>query len=218
MDGIDSGRGIVLLGSTNRGDILDKALLRPGRFDRHIIIDLPTALERQEMFEIYLSKIKLDRHPQYYSKRLAQMTPRFSGADIANIVNEAAIRAASLKRKQVTVDDLDASLQRVLAGSEKRSRSMVDEEREIVSIIPRTSARLGFAQYSPRERKLLTKEEVTKSAYAQVQVFGMSDAVGLLSFPVIDDNKKNELEFYKKPFSMKLQQMIDRVASFFRAE
>ncbi|VDN31790.1 unnamed protein product, partial [Gongylonema pulchrum] len=112
MDGIDSGRGIVLLGSTNRGDILDKALLRPGRFDRHIIIDLPTALERQEMFEIYLSKIKLDRHPQYYSKRLAQMTPRFSGADIANIVNEAAIRAASLKRKQVTVDDLDASLQR----------------------------------------------------------------------------------------------------------
>lgn len=152
-----------------------QALLRPGRFDRHIIIDLPTALERQEMFEIYLSKIVLDHKPRYYSKRLAQMTPRFSGlkfaslefdlskfpeffifrqgimyvvstylyicnalnfpisllisellgavnmcllgADIANIVNEAAIRAASAKKKEVTVEDLDASLQRVLAGS-----------------------------------------------------------------------------------------------------
>ncbi|EJW78486.1 ATP-dependent metalloprotease FtsH family protein, partial [Wuchereria bancrofti] len=182
MDGIDSGRGIVLLGSTNRGDILDKALLRPGRFDRHIVIDLPTALERQEMFELYLSRIKLDREPQYYSKRLAQRTSRFSGADIANVVNEAAIRAASSKRSLVTIDDLDESLQRILAGAEKRSRSMVEEEREIVayhesghaligwllehtdallrvSIIPRTSVKLGFAQFSPRERKILTKDE-----------------------------------------------------------
>lgn len=268
MDGIDSGRGIVLLGSTNRGDILDKALLRPGRFDRHIIIDLPTALERQEIFEIYLSKIKLDHEPQYFSKRLAQMTPRFSGADIANLVNEAAIKAASLKKKLVTADDLDVSLQRILAGAEKRTRSMVEEEREIVayhesghaligwllehtdallkvSIIPRTSAKLGFAQYSPRERNILTKEElfermcmllggraaenlifgrvttsaeddlkkVTKSAYAQVQMYGMSEIVGPLSFPILDDNKRNELELYKKPFSMKLQHIIDQEAS-----
>ncbi|EFO20775.1 hypothetical protein LOAG_07714 [Loa loa] len=268
MDGIDSGRGIVLLGSTNRGDILDKALLRPGRFDRHIVIDLPTALERQEMFELYLSKIKLDHEPQYYSKRLAQRTPRFSGADIANVVNEAAIRAASSEKGLVTVDDLDESLQRILAGAEKRSRSMVEEEREIVayhesghaligwlmehtdallrvSIIPRTSVKLGFAQYSPRERKILTKEEmfdrmcmllggraaenvifgrvttgaeddlkkVTKSAYAQVQLYGMSEIVGPLSFPMMDDSKRSELGIYKKPFSMKLQHLIDQEAS-----
>ncbi|VDK69075.1 unnamed protein product [Litomosoides sigmodontis] len=268
MDGIDSGRGIVLLGSTNRGDILDKALLRPGRFDRHIIIDLPTALERQEMFELYLSKIKLDREPQYYSKRLAQRTPGFSGADIANVVNEAAIRAASSKKSLVTINELDESLQRILAGAEKRSRSMVEEEREIiayhesghaligwllehtdallrVSIIPRTSVKLGFAQYSPRERKILAKEEmfdrmcmllggraaeniifgrvttgaeddlkkVTKSAYAQVQLYGMSKAVGPLSFPMMDESKQNELGIYKKPFSMKLQHLIDQEAS-----
>ncbi|VDM21769.1 unnamed protein product, partial [Wuchereria bancrofti] len=271
MDGIDSGRGIVLLGSTNRGDILDKALLRPGRFDRHIVIDLPTALERQEMFELYLSRIKLDREPQYYSKRLAQRTSRFSGqkrADIANVVNEAAIRAASSKRSLVTIDDLDESLQRILAGAEKRSRSMVEEEREIVayhesghaligwllehtdallrvSIIPRTSVKLGFAQFSPRERKILTKDEmfdrmcmllggraaeniifgrvttgaeddlkkVTKSAYAQVQLYGMSESVGPLSFPIMDDSKRNEFGIYKKPFSIKLQHLIDQEAS-----
>ncbi|OZC08275.1 hypothetical protein X798_04754 [Onchocerca flexuosa] len=268
MDGIDSGRGIVLLGSTNRGDILDKALLRPGRFDRHIIIDLPTALERQEMFELYLSKIKLDHEPHYYSKRLAQRTPRFSGADIANLVNEAAIKAASSRKSLVTISELDESLQRILAGAEKRSRTMVEEEREIVayhesghaligwllehtdallkvSIIPRTSVKLGFAQYSPRERKILTKEElfdrmcmllggraaeniifgrvttgaeddlkkVTKSAYAQVQLYGMSETIGPLSFPIMDDSKRNELEIYKKPFSMKLQHLIDQEAS-----
>ncbi|VBB28078.1 unnamed protein product [Acanthocheilonema viteae] len=268
MDGIDSGRGIVLLGSTNRGDILDKALLRPGRFDRHIVIDLPTALERQEMFELYLNKIKLDHEPQYYSKRLAQRTPGFSGADIANVVNESAIRAASSKKSMVTIDELDESLQRILAGAEKRSRSMVEEEREIVayhesghaligwllehtdallrvSIIPRTSVKLGFAQYSPRERKILTKDEmfdrmcmllggraaeniifgrvttgaeddlkkVTKSAYAQVQLYGMSEAVGPLSFPIMDDSKRSELEICKKPFSMKLQHLIDQEAS-----
>nr|CRZ25186.1 Bm6438 [Brugia malayi] len=268
MDGIDSGRGIVLLGSTNRGDILDKALLRPGRFDRHIVIDLPTALERQEIFELYLSRIKLDREPQYYSKRLAQRTSRFSGADIANVINEAAIRAASSKKSLVTIDDLDESLQRILAGAEKRSRSMVEEEREIVayhesghaligwllehtdallrvSIIPRTSVKLGFAQFSPRERKILTKDEmfdrmcmllggraaeniifgrvttgaeddlkkVTKSAYAQVQLYGMSESVGPLSFPIMDDSKRNEFGIYKKPFSIKLQHLIDQEAS-----
>uniref|UniRef100_A0A915PK37 AAA+ ATPase domain-containing protein n=1 Tax=Setaria digitata TaxID=48799 RepID=A0A915PK37_9BILA len=268
MDGIDSGRGIVLLGSTNRGDILDKALLRPGRFDRHIVIDLPTAAERQEMFELYLSKIKLDREPWYYSKRLAQRTPRFSGADIANVVNEAAIKAGSSKKNLVTINELDEALQRILAGAEKRSRSMVEEEREIVayhesghaligwllehtdallrvSIIPRTSVKLGFAQYSPRERKILSTEEmfdrmcmllggraaesiifgrvstgaeddlkkVTKSAYAQVQLYGMNKTIGPLSFPIMDDSKRNELGIYRRPFSMKLQQLIDQEVS-----
>lgn len=183
MDGMDSANGVVVLASTNRADILDKALLRPGRFDRHILIDLPTASEREEMFELYLSKIKLDREPKAYSKRLAAMTSGFSGAGINTVVNEAAIRAASYKKTIVTIKELDYALQRTLAGAEKRSQTMVKEEKEIVayheaghalvgwllkhtdallkvSIIPRTSSALGSTQYSHRDRFLFSKEEL----------------------------------------------------------
>uniref|UniRef100_A0A915ADX5 Paraplegin n=1 Tax=Parascaris univalens TaxID=6257 RepID=A0A915ADX5_PARUN len=267
MDGMDSAQGIIVLASTNRADILDKALLRPGRFDRHITIDLPTVLERKEIFELYLKRIKLDHKPAYYSRRLAQMTPGFSGADIANVVNEAAIRAASTEKTLVTIEELDFSLQRVLAGAEKRSRTLIEEEREIVayhesghvlvgwllehtdallkvSIIPRTSAALGFAQISPRERKLFTKEElfdrmcmslggraaesvvfnrittgaqddlekVTKSAYAQVKMYGMSERIGPLSFPP-QAGFEAESELYKKPYSAMLQHAMDQEAS-----
>nr|CAD2128900.1 unnamed protein product [Meloidogyne enterolobii] len=165
MDGMDSNKGVVVVGSTNRVDMLDKALLRPGRFDRHITIDLPTLLERKEF------------------QRLAQMTPGFSGADIKNVVNEAAIHAATAQKKMVKIADIDFALQKIVAGPEKRSRVLIKEEREIVAfhesghalvgwllehteallrvtIIPRTSAALGFAQYSPKDRKLFTKEEL----------------------------------------------------------
>ncbi|KAE9414424.1 hypothetical protein Angca_002749 [Angiostrongylus cantonensis] len=261
MDGMGSGQGIVVLGSTNRPDILDKALLRPGRFDRHISIDLPTVIERKEMFDLYLKKIKLDHPYSKYSQRLAQMTPGFTGADISNVVNEAAIRAASLGKHVISVGELEYALDRVLAGAEKRSRTLVEEEREIVAyheaghalvgwllqhtdallkvtIIPRTSAALGFAQYSPKDKKLFTTEElfdrmcmmlggraaenikfgrittgaeddlkkVTKSAYAQVKLYGMSNVVGTLSFPTDDD-------FKIKPYSRKLGHIIDQEAS-----
>ncbi|XGW26749.1 hypothetical protein V3C99_007385 [Haemonchus contortus] len=261
MDGMGSGQGIVVLASTNRPDILDKALLRPGRFDRHINIDLPTVIERKEMFDLYLKRIKLDHPYNKYSHRLSQMTPGFTGADISNVVNEAAIRAASTGKHVVTVNELEYALDRVLAGAEKRSRSLIEEEREVVAyheaghalvgwllehtdallkvtIIPRTSAALGFAQYSPKEKKLYTKEElfdrmcmmlggraaenikfgrittgaeddlkkVTKSAYAQVKVYGMNDVVGTLSFPPDDD-------FQIKPFSKKFGHIMDQEAS-----
>ncbi|WKY07868.1 hypothetical protein Q1695_007394 [Nippostrongylus brasiliensis] len=261
MDGMGSGQGIVVLASTNRPDILDKALLRPGRFDRHVNIDLPTVSERKEMFDLYLKKIKLDHPFNKYSQRLSQMTPGFTGADISNVVNEAAIRAASTGKKLVSVSELEYALDRVLAGAEKRSRTLVEEEREVVAyheaghalvgwllehtdallkvtIIPRTSAALGFAQYSPKDRKLFSKEElfdrmcmmlggraaenikfgrittgaeddlkkVTKSAYAQVKVYGMNDVVGTLSFPLDDD-------FQIKPFSKKFGHVMDQEAS-----
>uniref|UniRef100_A0A914WJQ0 AAA+ ATPase domain-containing protein n=1 Tax=Plectus sambesii TaxID=2011161 RepID=A0A914WJQ0_9BILA len=183
MDGMDSAQGVIVIASTNRADVLDKALLRRGRFDRHVTIDPPTALERKEIFELYLRQIKLDKNPEVYSQRLALMTPGFSGADIHNVVNEAAIRAATTEKKIVTVDELDWALQRILAGPEKRSRTLSLEEREVVayhesghaligwllrhtdallkvSIVPRTSAALGFAQYSPADRKLFSKEEL----------------------------------------------------------
>ncbi|EYC33697.1 hypothetical protein Y032_0002g935 [Ancylostoma ceylanicum] len=261
MDGMGSGQGIVVLASTNRPDILDKALLRPGRFDRHINIDLPTVIERKEMFDLYLKKIKLDHPYNKYSHRLAQMTPGFTGADISNVVNEAAIRAASTGKHVVSVNELEYAMDRVLAGAEKRSRTLVEEEREVVAyheaghalvgwllqhtdallkvtIIPRTSAALGFAQYSPKDKKLFSKEElfdrmcmmlggraaenikfgrittgaeddlkkVTRSAYNQVKVYGMSSAVGTLSFPPDDD-------FAIKPFSKKFGHIMDQEAS-----
>uniref|UniRef100_A0A0N4ZMN9 AAA domain-containing protein n=1 Tax=Parastrongyloides trichosuri TaxID=131310 RepID=A0A0N4ZMN9_PARTI len=183
MDGMDSGKGIIVFASTNRPDILDKALMRPGRFDRHVTVDLPTALERTELFELYLKKIKLDKNPSYYSGRLSQLTPGMSGADIANIVNEAAIHAASNKKTVVVEQDINYAIERVIAGPEKRSRTLVKEEKETVAyheaghalvgwllehtdallkvtIVPRTSAALGFAQYTPRDRKLFTTEEL----------------------------------------------------------
>uniref|UniRef100_A0A914YZT0 AAA+ ATPase domain-containing protein n=1 Tax=Panagrolaimus superbus TaxID=310955 RepID=A0A914YZT0_9BILA len=183
MDGMDSSQAVILIASTNRPDILDKALMRPGRFDRHISVDLPTVLERQELFDMYLNKIKLDKKPESLVKRLSQLTPGFSGADIANVVNEAAIHAASYQHKIVNVNDLSFAMDRILAGPEKRSKTLVLEEREIVAyhesghalvgwllehtdallkvtIIPRTSAALGFAQYNPKDRKLFSKEEL----------------------------------------------------------
>ncbi|KAL7071069.1 hypothetical protein ACQ4LE_009961 [Meloidogyne hapla] len=183
MDGMDSNKGVVVVGSTNRVDMLDKALLRPGRFDRHITIDLPTLLERKELFDLYLQKIKKENLLTGVSHRLAQMTPGFSGADIKNVINEAAIHAATAQKKMVKIADIDFALQKIVAGPEKRSRVLIKEEREIVAfhesghalvgwllehteallrvtIIPRTSAALGFAQYSPKDRKLFTKEEL----------------------------------------------------------
>uniref|UniRef100_A0A7E4V066 AAA domain-containing protein n=1 Tax=Panagrellus redivivus TaxID=6233 RepID=A0A7E4V066_PANRE len=183
MDGMDTAKGVIMIASTNRPDILDRALMRPGRFDRHISVDLPTVLERQELFDMYLNRIKLDKKTPGLSKRLAQMTPGMSGADIANVVNEAAIHAASAEHKIVNIDDLTYAMDRILAGPEKRSKTLVQEEREVVAyhesghalvgwllehtdallkvtIIPRTSAALGFAQYNPRDRKLYTKEEL----------------------------------------------------------
>uniref|UniRef100_A0AC34GQJ5 AAA+ ATPase domain-containing protein n=1 Tax=Panagrolaimus sp. ES5 TaxID=591445 RepID=A0AC34GQJ5_9BILA len=266
MDGMDSSQAVILIASTNRPDILDKALMRPGRFDRHISVDLPTVLERQELFDMYLDKIKLDKKPESLVKRLSQLTPGFSGADIANVVNEAAIHAASHEHKIVNVNDLSFAMDRILAGPEKRSKVLVLEEREIVAyhesghalvgwllehtdallkvtIVPRTSAALGFAQYNPKDRKLYSKEElfdrmcmtlggraaenvyfnrittgaqndlekVTKQAYAQVKNYGMSAAVGPISFSSQPGEERSE-QFYKKPYSNKLKQLIDTEA------
>eukprot|EP00081_Caenorhabditis_elegans_P028418 NP_872265.1 Uncharacterized protein CELE_Y108F1.1 [Caenorhabditis elegans] len=145
MDRMGSGNGaVVVLASTNRADVLDKALLRPGRFDRHISIDLPTVLERKDMFELYMRKIKLDHAPQEYSQRLAVLTPSFTGADIMNVCNESAIRAASNKCHVVTIKDMEYALDRVLAGSEKRSRSLVEEEREVVAYHEAGHALVGW--------------------------------------------------------------------------
>lgn len=183
MDGMTSKESIIMLASTNRADILDKALLRPGRFDRHILIDFPDLEERDQIFQHHLKCIVLEHEPKYYSKRLAHLTPGFSGADIANVCNEAALHAARSKQKKVTKDNLEYAVERLVGGTEKRNHAMSPQEKRVVAyhesghalvgwmmehtdallkvtIVPRTTLALGFAQYIPRDQKLFTKEEL----------------------------------------------------------
>ena len=183
MDGMSQREGIIMLASTNRADILDRALLRPGRFDRHILIDYPTFEERKEIFCQHLSPIKLEQKPEDYASRLSQLTPGFSGADIANVANEAALHAARLGHDIVKANDLEVAVERVVGGPEKRSGVMGKHEKRViafhecghalvgwllphtdallkVSIVPRTNNVLGFARYLPSDRKLYSKPEL----------------------------------------------------------
>ncbi|KAL5740583.1 hypothetical protein ACOSP7_029469 [Xanthoceras sorbifolium] len=183
MDGFGTTSGVVVLAGTNRPDILDKALLRPGRFDRQITIDKPDIKGRNQIFEIYLKKLKLDNEPSYYSQRLAALTPGFAGADIANVCNEAALIAARRESAQVTMEHFEAAIDRVIGGLEKKNKVISKLERRTVAyhesghavagwflehaepllkvtIVPRGTAALGFAQYVPNENLLMTKEQL----------------------------------------------------------
>merc|ERR1719336_138546 len=165
------------------GEELDKALLRPGRFDRHITIDLPTMIERGEIFEHHLSSVVLEEDKTKYSQRLATLTPGFSGADIANVVNEAALHAARDLQDKVKKHNLEYAIERVIAGVEKKTGILNLHEKNIVAyhesghalvgwmlehtdallkvtILPRTSQALGFAQYTPQDKKLFSPEEM----------------------------------------------------------
>ncbi|XP_057291940.1 paraplegin-like [Hydractinia symbiolongicarpus] len=183
MDGMNTIEGVVMLASTNRPDILDQALMRPGRFDRTITIDLPTLPERQSIFEIYLKKLKLEDSIRSYSKSLAELTPGKSGADIANICNEAALHAARLNENAVDDKNFDYAIERVIAGIKKNSNPLNPEERRTVayheaghtvvnwmlkhtepvlkvSIVPRTSTPLGYSRKFPLDIKLHTNEQL----------------------------------------------------------
>ena len=183
MDGMGSTSNVILMASTNRADVLDKALLRPGRFDRHITIDLPTLIERKEILEKHLETIVLEHDKTRYSERLATLTPGFSGADLANLVNEAALHAARDLQEKVLDKNLEYAIERVTAGPEKKTKMISPQERTVVAyhesghalvgwmlqhtdallkvtIIPRTSAALGFAQYTPVDKKLFSPEEL----------------------------------------------------------
>ncbi|NXT57158.1 SPG7 protein, partial [Pluvianellus socialis] len=183
MDGMGTTDHVIVLASTNRADVLDNALMRPGRLDRHIFIDLPTLQERREIFEHHLKGLKLIQDASFYSQHLAELTPGFSGADIANICNEAALHAAREGHKSIDTFNFEYAVERVIAGTAKRSKILSPEERKVVafhesghalvgwllehteavmkvSIAPRTNAALGFAQILPREQYLFTKEQL----------------------------------------------------------
>lgn len=178
MDGFSSSTNVVVLAGTNRADVLDPALLRPGRFDRQIVIDLPDIKGRAAIFEVHLKKIMTaEKEKRELAKKLAAMTPGFSGADVANICNEAALIAARFDAKDVELTHFEQAIERVIAGLEKKTKVLSPEEKKTVayheaghavcgwflqhadplikvSIIPRGSAALGYAQYLPQENKL----------------------------------------------------------------
>ncbi|MBU6391348.1 MAG: ATP-dependent zinc metalloprotease FtsH [Planctomycetota bacterium] len=182
MDGFDTRKGVILMAATNRPEILDPALLRPGRFDRHILVDRPDIKGREEILKVHCKNIKLGKDVDI--KVIAARTPGFVGADLANVVNEAALLAARMGKDTVGMDSIEEAINRAVAGLEKKKRVMSKKEQEIVayhesghalvaesvpgadkvhriSIIPRGISALGYTLQLPTEdRYLLTKSEL----------------------------------------------------------
>ena len=131
MDGFEDNNGVVIMGATNRPEILDQALLRPGRFDRQIYINAPDVRGREQILKVHAKNKKLNEEVDL--KTLAKRTPGFTGADLQNLLNEAALLAARNNKEQIAMDDIDNSIDRVIAGIEKKSKIMTDEDKEITS-------------------------------------------------------------------------------------
>ena len=180
MDGFGTNSGVIILAATNRADMLDKALLRAGRFDRQITVDLPDLTERKEIFQVHLRKVKIDETVDI--DFLSRQTPGFSGADIANVCNEAALIAARHNSNKVGKQDFLDAVDRIIGGLEKKTKVMTEAEKRTialheaghatvswfcehanplvkVSIVPRGRA-LGAAWYLPEERQITTKEQM----------------------------------------------------------
>ncbi len=181
MDGFDSSRGIIVMASTNRPDVLDPALLRPGRFDRRIVVDLPDMKGREAILKVHARNVKLAKDVDL--KKIAQQTPGFSGADLANLINEAALLAARRNKDAVTMEELEESIERVMAGPQRRSRAISPKEKKVVayhesghallslylkdvvdplhkvSIVPRGVAALGYTLQRPTEDRYLMRRD-----------------------------------------------------------
>jgi AFG3 family protein len=181
MDGFATDSGVIILAATNRPDVLDSALLRPGRFDRQISIDKPDVVGREAIFKVHLKPIKIDASVDI--KKLSAQTPGFAGAEIANVCNEAALIAARKDKKAVEMQDFQDAIDRVIGGLEKKTKIISPEEKKIVayheaghavagwflehadplvkvSIVPRGVAALGYAQYLPKEQFLYQTEQL----------------------------------------------------------
>ncbi|KAJ2780877.1 AAA ATPase afg3 [Coemansia javaensis] len=183
MDGFGTSEHVVILAGTNRPDVLDPALMRPGRFDRHISIDRPDIKGRADIFRVHLSPILTNEDKGRLANKMAAMTPGFSGADIANVCNEAALIAARAGSDRVQHKHFEMAIERVIAGLEKKSRVLSPEEKKTVayheaghavvgwfmrhadpllkvSIIPRGQGALGYAQYLPKDQYLFSTEQL----------------------------------------------------------
>src|SRR6476620_5689280 len=257
MDGFAADVGIIILAATNRPDVLDTALLRPGRFDRQITIDRPDLVGREAIFKVHLLPIKVSQTLDIH--KLAEQTPGFAGADIANVCNEAALIAARKGKDAVDMSDFQDAIDRVIGGLEKKNKIISPDEKEIiayheaghaicgwylehaypllkVTVVPRGTAALGYAQYTPKEQYLYNTDQlndqlcmtlggrasediffgkistgasndlqqITKTAYAMITVYGMNDKIGNISF--YDPQAENT---FTKPFSEETGKMID---------
>ena len=181
MDGFGTDLGIIILAATNRPDVLDSALLRPGRFDRQISIDRPDLVGREAIFKVHLMPIKVSQTLDVH--KLAEQTPGFAGADIANVCNEAALIAARKGKDAVDMSDFQDAIDRVIGGLEKKNKIISPEEKEIiayheaghaicgwylehaypllkVTVVPRGTAALGYAQYTPKEQYLYNTDQL----------------------------------------------------------
>jgi cell division protease FtsH len=181
MDGFATDSGVIILAATNRPDVLDQALLRPGRFDRQISIDKPDIVGREAIFQVHLKPLKLNKEVD--PRKLAAQTPGFAGAEIANVCNEAALIAARKDKDSVGMKDFQDAIDRVIGGLERKSKIISPEEKKIVayheaghavagwflehadplvkvSIVPRGVAALGYAQYLPKEQFLYQTEQL----------------------------------------------------------
>ncbi|MBL7698432.1 MAG: ATP-dependent zinc metalloprotease FtsH [Chitinophagaceae bacterium] len=258
MDGFSGESGIIVLAATNRPDVLDSALLRPGRFDRQISIDKPDLKGREHIFKVHLKPIKISTRVDIH--KLAEQTPGFAGADIANVCNEAALIAARKGKEHVEMEDFQDAVDRVIGGLEKKNKIISPEEKKIiayheaghaicgwflehaypllkVTIVPRGVAALGYAQYTPREQYLYDTDQlmdqicmtlggraseeiffgkvstgaqndlqqITRTAYSMVTVYGMNDKVGNVSF--YDPASENS---FTKPYSEETSKLIDQ--------
>ena len=212
MDGFDGKKGVVILAATNRPDSLDKALLRPGRFDRRIPVELPDLNGREAILKVHGKNVKLSDDVDF--RGIALATAGSSGAELANIVNEAALRAVRLGRKTVTQRDLEESVEVVIAGYQKKDASVNSKERKIIAyhevghalvaacqnhsapvhkitIIPRTSGALGYTmQVDEEERHLLTKE----AALSKIATFTGGRAAEELVFNTVTSGASNDIE------------------------
>lgn len=212
MDGFDSSKGVVILAATNRPEILDKALLRPGRFDRRIIVDKPDIKGRVEILKVHSKDVKMDNNIDLEAIALA--TSGTAGADLANIINEAALRAVKMGREVVLQEDLFEAVEVVIAGQEKKDRVMNTEERKIVAfheighalvaakqkdtqpvhkitIVPRTSGALGYTMQMPEQEKyLMSKEEI----YSEIAILMGGRAAEEVQFDIATTGASNDIE------------------------
>jgi AFG3 family protein len=217
MDGFGTNSGVIVLAATNRADMLDPALLRPGRFDRHIYLELPNLKEREEIFKVHLRPLKYDETIDVHF--LAAQTPGFSGADIANICNESALIAARRKKDKVSKEDFLEAIDRVVAGLEKKSKIISPEEKKIiafheaghalvswllknvdplvkVSIIPRGKS-LGAAWYLPEEKQLRSESAFIDHLSATLGGRAAEEIMfGEVSSGALDDLEKVTKEAY----------------------
>ncbi len=257
MDGFGTDLGIIILAATNRPDVLDSALLRPGRFDRQITIDKPDLAGREAIFKVHLQPIKISQTLDVH--KLAEQTPGFAGADIANVCNEAALIAARKNKDAVDMSDFQDAIDRVIGGLEKKNKIISPEEKEIiayheaghaicgwylehaypllkVTVVPRGSAALGYAQYTPKEQYLYNTDQLmdqicmTLGGRASEDIFFGKISTGAsndlqqitkIAYSMITvygmNNKVGNISYYDpaqenvftKPFSEETGKMID---------